>query len=136
MTAQAPGIGQQVTWVYTADLDGTCAFYADVLGLAQVLDQRSCRIYRACDNAFLGVCRARPGRRVEPEGVVITLVTDRVDDWYRRLAARGVPLDAPPAVSEAFDVYSFFARDPNGYRIEFQTFRDPSWPAPATGGDR
>jgi catechol 2,3-dioxygenase-like lactoylglutathione lyase family enzyme len=123
-----PAIQQQVTWVYTSDPEGTCEFYADVLGLVQVLDQGSCRIYRTGQDAFLGVCRARPGRRVEPEGVVITLVTDRVDDWYQRLGVRGAPLEAPPSLSEAFNVYSFFTRDPNGYRIEFQTFRDPAWP--------
>jgi predicted enzyme related to lactoylglutathione lyase len=124
-------IQQQVTWVYTDDLDGTCEFYARSLGLALVLDQGSCRIYRTGADAFLGVCRSRPGRSVEPKGVVLTLVTNQVDDWYRRLSREGAPLDAPPALSEAFNVYSFFTRDPNGYRIEFQSFRDPAWPGPA-----
>lgn len=126
----APGIQQQVTWVYTGDLDGTCAFYAGALALAQVLDQGTCRIFRAAPDAFIGVCRARPGREVQPAGVVITLVSDDVDGWYRRLRDAGVTLEGPPALSEAFNVYSFFARDPNGYRIEFQTFRDPAWPVP------
>ena len=126
-----PGIQQQVTWVYCDDLDGACAFYAEVLGLTLVLDQGSCRIFRAAPDAFIGVCRSRPGRRVEPQGVVLTLVTDRVDAWYARLAELGVPTEAPPRLSEAFNVYSFFTRDPSGYRIEFQSFRDPVWPEPA-----
>ena len=91
--AAPPRVQQQVTWVYTHDLDDTSAFYAQVLGLEQVLDQGSCRIYRTGPDAFLGVCRSRPGRLVEPEGVVITLVTDQVDEWYQWLSDRGAPLD-------------------------------------------
>lgn len=123
-----PAVAQQVTWVYTDDLAGTARFYSETLALQQVLDQGACRIFRTGDSSFLGVCQVRPGREVEPRGVVITLVTDDVDGWYARLDGLGVPVDAPPRRSEAFNVYAFFARDPNGYRIEFQRFLDPAWP--------
>lgn len=125
-----PAIEQVVTWVYTDDLDATAAFYGEVLGLEPVLDQGACRVFRAAGDAFLGVCRARPGRQVEPAGVVITLVSPAVDACYERLREHGVALDGAPAHSEQFNVYSFFARDPSGYRIEFQQFLDPSWPTP------
>ena len=35
--------------------------------------------------------------------------------------------DVPPELSEKFNVYGFFLRDPNGYLLEFQTFLDPRW---------
>jgi catechol 2,3-dioxygenase-like lactoylglutathione lyase family enzyme len=124
----APAVRQGVTWVYTEDLDATCRFYGEALGLAQVLDQGGCRIFRMGGGAFLGVCRVRPGRQVEPNGVVITFVTDDVDGWHRHLLARGVAPEGAPKRSEAFNVYCFFVRDPNGYLLEFQTFLDPSWP--------
>ena len=126
----SPVIQQQVTWVYTHDLARTTTFYASTLGLERVLDQGSCHIYRSAPNAFVGVCQVRPGREVEPRGVVITLVTPEVDAWYQRLRGMGVHLEGPPRHSEPFNVYAFFARDPNGYRIEFQTFLDPAWPEP------
>jgi catechol 2,3-dioxygenase-like lactoylglutathione lyase family enzyme len=122
-----PPINQSVTWVYTNDLDGTCDFYAGKLGLAQVLDQGQCRIYQMGPTGFLGVCRVRPGREKEPKGVVITFVTDDVDGWHAHLLARGVTPEGLPKHSEAFNVYAFFALDPNGYRLEFQNFHDPSW---------
>lgn len=122
-----PAIAQSVTWVYTEDLDATCGFYADRLGLAQVLDQGQCRIFRMGPTGFLGVCRVRPGREVEPRGGVITFVTDDVDGWYAHLLAQGVTPEGPPAFSAQFNVYAFFVRDPNGYRLEFQSFRDPAW---------
>jgi catechol 2,3-dioxygenase-like lactoylglutathione lyase family enzyme len=108
-----PPIDQGITWVYTEDLDGTCRFYGETLGLTEVHDQGLCRIFRLAPTAFLGVCRVRPGRFVEPKGVVITFVTPAVDAWHARLTAAGV--------------YCFFARDPNGYLVEFQTFLDPGW---------
>ena len=126
---ERPPIEQFVTWVYTEDLPGTATFYAEVLGLELVLDQGACRIFRAAPDAFLGVCRARPGRYVEPKGVVLTLVSQSVDAWYAYLCAREVALEGPPEHSEQFNVYCFFARDPNGYLIEFQRFLNPDWPA-------
>lgn len=123
-----PPIEQSVTWIYTDDLDGTCRFYGTTLGLHQVLDQGGCRIFRQSASSFLGVCRVRPGRHSEPKGVVITFVTPDVDGWHRHLIAQGVTPDGVPTYSEAFNVYCFFARDPNGYLLEFQTFRDPAWP--------
>ena len=85
--ATRPAIDQMVTWVYTQDLPGTATFYAETLGLEMVLDQGSCRIYRTAAEAFLGVCHARPGRHVEPRGVVLTLVSDEVGDDERPISA-------------------------------------------------
>ena len=50
------------------------------------------------------------------------LVSDDVDGWHARLTAAGAEIDGPPHVLEQFGIYTFFARDPNGYRIEFQKF--------------
>lgn len=102
-------------------------FYAARLGLTQVFDQGLCRLYRWSPTGFLGVCQVRPGRHVEPKGVVITLVTPDVDGWYRHVLDRGIDVEGPPQLSAQFNVYSFFVRDPNGYKLEFQTFRDPRW---------
>ena len=60
--------------------------------------------------------------------MVLTFVTDHVDDWYERLKAGGAALEGPPEKSEKFQVYCFFAHDPEGYRIEFQRFLNPRWP--------
>jgi predicted enzyme related to lactoylglutathione lyase len=124
-----PRIQQQVTWIYTPDLVATAPFYDTTLGLQLVLDQGACRIYRTGESSFLGLCNTRPGREAEPRGMVLTLVTADVDAWYARLLGAGVQLQSAPQRSEQFNVYSFFVSDPNGYRIEFQQFLDPAWPA-------
>ena len=123
---------QQVTFLYTADLQTTADFYANALGLPLVLDQGGCRIYRVAADAFVGFCsHSSAGERNDTSGVVLTLVTDEVDRWYEHLLARGVAFDKPPAHNSTYNIYHCFFRDPNGYLIEIQRFLDPAWPRPA-----
>ncbi len=122
-------ITQQVTFLTCRDLDAASAFYGGVLGLPLVLDQGPCRIYRAAGEAFVGICLAG-ARPVATEGVILTLVTPEVDSWYQELARREVTLEGPPAVNPTYNIYNFFARDPDGHLVEFQKFLDPAWPEP------
>lgn len=117
-----------ITWVYTSDLAGTAKFYAETIGLAVAMEQKGTSIFHVGRDGFLGVCTVRPGRSIEPKGVVITLVVDDVDAWYERLTSAGLRMQKPLENPE-FDIYHFFATDPNGYLLEFQTFRDPRWRA-------
>ena len=121
------GFDQQVTFLYTADLQAAAGFYASVLGLSQVLDQGMCRIFSITAEAFVGVCHD-PERAVVRDGMILTLVTDDVDGWYRRLSDAGVDFEREPTYNARFDVYHCFLRDPDGHLIEIQQFRDPSWP--------
>ena len=75
---------QFVSFILVEDLERSCAFYADILGLKMVLDQGACRIHQVAPNSFLGICahRAPPEDR---SGVILTLVSDAVDDWYEHL---------------------------------------------------
>ena len=127
--AARPAIEQQVTFLYTRDLDATHAFYTEVLGLPMVLDQGVCRIYRVGSDAFVGFCRRGQGT-VQTDDVIVTLVSAEVDAWYARLLAHGVAIEKPPTFNAAYNIYHLFVRDPNGYLLEIQTFRDPAWPAP------
>jgi catechol 2,3-dioxygenase-like lactoylglutathione lyase family enzyme len=123
-----PPIEQQVTFLYVEDLEVSARFYGELIGLEQVLDQGACRIFRVAGEGFLGLCTSR-ARAVVPEGVTVTFVTPEVDRWHDRLAAAGVAIEAPPAENARFRIYNFFARDPDGYLLEFQRFLDPAWPA-------
>ena len=126
-----PAIDQQVTFLTCADLEASSAFYREVLGLARVLDQGGCHIFRVAGEAFLGVCRRRAGRALQTGGVVVTFVTRDVDGWYRHLTRHGIVTEGAPAENRDYAIYNFFARDPDGYLIEFQSFLTEKWPAPA-----
>lgn len=121
---------QAVTFVYTDDLDASASFYGDILGLELVLDQGACRIFRIAPEAYLGVCR-RGRRAPQPDGVIVTLVTDDVDGWHDRLTTRGVVFEGPPRDNDDFRIRHCFLRDPAGYLLEIQRFDDPAWPRPA-----
>lgn len=131
-----PPFEQFVTFLYTADLTTTAAFYEQILGLKLVLDQGSCRIYQVSAAAFLGFCQR--GTAVDREtatdqsGVIVTLVSHHVDEWYRYLQAHDVSIEKPPTLYEKFNIYHLFIRDPNGYLVEIQTFLDPAWPSATT----
>lgn len=123
-----PSIDQQITFFPTEELAATAYFYEEVLQLPLVLDQGNCLIYRVSGGAFVGFCeRAAPG---EPSDLIFTLVTQEVDAWHGYLAGQGIPIEMPPTLNPQYNIYQMFVRDPNGYLIEIQTFRDPAWPAP------
>jgi catechol 2,3-dioxygenase-like lactoylglutathione lyase family enzyme len=120
-----PAFAEQITFLFVEDLERSHAFYGGVLALPLALDQGTCRIYRVCGGAYLGVCE-RPGR-VEPEGIIVTLVTGDVEGWHRRLTGGGVPVVRPPGRSDEYRVFHAFYRDPDGYLVETQRFLDPAW---------
>ena len=119
----------QITFLYTRDLTATSTFYERVLGLPLVVDQGDCRIYRVTDESYVGFCQRQEAPE-EPQGVILTLVTDEVDLWAQRLRERGVELEKAPAANPRYGIYHCFLRDPNGYLIEIQRFDDPEWSGP------
>lgn len=127
-----PTLDQQVTFLFTGDLEQTTAFYEGILGLPQVLDQGSCRIYQVGESAFLGFCEHLDP--MAPSGVILTLVSQQVDDWATYLHQKGIVLEKEPTLNKRFNIYHLFLRDPNGYLVEIQRFLDPSWPAADRAG--
>ena len=123
MTNHDTNINAQISWVYTQDLDSTAEFYRWTLGLECSRDEGDARLFKTAAGAFIGVCKAFADRVVEPEGGMISMVTDDVDAWYRRLIDNGLVIESPPRRLEQFGIYSFFIKDPNGYVIEFQQFQ-------------
>ncbi len=123
---------QQVTFLPVADLERSHGFYAGVLGLELVLDQGTCRIYRAAGDAFLGVCRRDDA--APADGMILTLVAHDVDGWHEHLSQAGVEVTKPPSYNADYDIYHCFVRDPDGHVVEIQQFRDPGWPAPLAAG--
>jgi catechol 2,3-dioxygenase-like lactoylglutathione lyase family enzyme len=126
-------IEQSMTFLYSDDLEAHAAFYRDVLELEQVLDQGVCRVFRVSDTSFLGVCN-KADRPRGTKGMMFTFLCDDVEAMYKALLAKGVVFDAPPDMRGGKTVYSAFFRDPVGYWLEIQEFRDPRWPYPAKRG--
>lgn len=123
----------QITFFYTDNLARTAEWYERVLGLELAVDQGKCRIYRVAGQSFLGFCQ-RDAVGINHDDVILTFVTDDVDGWYDRLRGHRAILSGEPEESAEYGIYHFFARDPNGYRLEFQRFLSPQARQACQGG--
>ncbi|WP_436930282.1 VOC family protein [Halosimplex halobium] len=109
-----------IVFFRTEDEARAVAFYRERVGAETWLEQDGCTILRHGDLKF-GFC----GREETDDCGILTFYYDdreRVDAMYERLddCARG-----PPETNEQYDIYQFFADDPDGRTVEFQTFLHP-----------
>lgn len=107
-----------LVFLFVDDLERSAAFYRS-LGLELLVDQGSCRIFGVAGTMMVGLCG---GRVPSPDGVIFTLVTDRVEEVCADLAGRGVVFEQLPRYSERYDITHAFLRDPDGYLVEIQRF--------------
>ena len=115
----------QITFCCTQDLAATARFYEEIMGLPLALDQETCRIYRVAGDSYVGFCERADTTRAD--GIILTLVTDDVDGWHRRLSAEEVPCEKAPVYNATYKICQSLFRDPNGDLIEVQRFEDPRW---------
>lgn len=119
----APAIDGQITFLYATDTEACWRFWGEVVGLALVVDQGRCRVYRVAGETMVGVCRAAGPRAGPPRGegtVVFSLIASDVDGWYAKLAAAGATILDPPRRDPKFGLYRMFAADPAGNILEVQ----------------
>lgn len=121
-----PPITDSVVFTYTDDLAASSRFFRETMELEFVVDQGPCHIFRLSPTSYLGVCNL-PDRPRANGGVTITIVSSDVDGWHKFLTGKGLKYVAAPRESARFKVYSSLFLDPNGYRIEIQSFLDPNW---------
>jgi catechol 2,3-dioxygenase-like lactoylglutathione lyase family enzyme len=104
----------------TKNLEAVTDFYTARMGMTVWLDQGGCVILRS-GNLLLGFCLAEAS---ETEGVITYFYKTRqeVDGRYRAFTdiARGQPRE-----NQKYRIYQFFAEDPEGRTLEFQSFLDP-----------
>lgn len=106
------------------DLSASRDFYERDLGLRLARDQTTCLIFQVAGQGYVGFCQ-HEGDLPQHAGLILTFVTDAVDEVYRALRQRNVETEAPPRLNEQHGIYHFFARDPDGYRVEVQRFSEP-----------
>ncbi|NIS72725.1 MAG: VOC family protein [Proteobacteria bacterium] len=116
----------QITLLYFRNIEKAYQFYENILGLKLKIDQGYGRIYEVSGNAFLGVIDEKRGFLQAGYGksVMISLITDEVDQWYQTLEEKGVKLLSKPLTKEDIGIRSFLFEDPEGYILEIQKFLD------------
>lgn len=101
----------------TSDLGAMKSFYQTRLDLNMWLDQGGCAILQH-GNLLLGFCE-QDGNPFKGFITLFYETRQEVDAVYQDL--QDIAEDAPKE-NEAYRIYHFFARDPEGRRLEFQTF--------------
>ena len=96
--------------------DEVVEFYRG-LGAEVWLEQPDCTILRAGDFRF-GFCAREDA---DTEGIVTFVFEDRagVDNAYEGMKDSA---DGEPRYNERYEIYQFFAEDPEGRTVEFQSF--------------
>ena len=100
----------------TQILDELVAFYTD-LGASVWLEQPDCTILRVGGFRF-GFCERADA---ESDGGLTLVVDSRaaVDELYERLSNVA---DGEPRYNDRYEIYQFFATDPEGRTVEVQVF--------------
>lgn len=119
------GISATNLFLYYKDLPRARDFYHLLLGLEIVSDYGFAVTLRISQDAFVTLVDAAVGRHTaeEPKTVAIALLTDQLPEWYTYLQAHNVQIkyEYKPKTNNAHD--GFVAVDPEGYLLEFETFK-------------
>jgi catechol 2,3-dioxygenase-like lactoylglutathione lyase family enzyme len=119
------GIQATNIFLYYSDLEQATLFYGDVLGMELLSDYEFAKTYRAAPDALITLVDAALGRHKaeEPKTVAIALLTDQLPEWYAYLQEKEVEIKYTykPKENNAHD--GFVAVDPEGYLLEFETFK-------------
>jgi len=122
------GIQATNLFLYYKDLDAATKFYTETLGLELLSDYTMAKILRITSDSYLILVDATKGMHTaqEPKTVALALLTNQLKEWYDHLKSKGVKIkyDYKPKEGGAHD--GFVAIDPEGYLLEFETFKQHS----------
>lgn len=106
-----------IVFFRTEHLEEVVAFYGDRVGAEVWLEQPDCTILRA-GGLRVGFCDRE---EADTDGIVTFVVESRVavDDHYSDLSDVA---EDEPHYNEKYEIYQFFAADPEGRTVEVQTF--------------
>lgn len=110
-----------IVFMKTNDLEQVDDFYRNKLGCQLWLNQGACRIYKAGEFLF-GFCQHLQ-TSIDENTILTFFFEDRkeVDKFYVIMKDTAESL---PSLNRKFQIYNFFAKDPEGRKLEFQTFEN------------
>ena len=112
-----------ILFLKTVDLKKTKDFYVREIGMTIWLEQKNISLLKH-GNLILGMHETG---EVERFGLITFFYPTReeVDGMYKKLRDRAVHA---PRVNDQYNIYHFFAEDPEGRKLEFQAFLHPLEP--------
>lgn len=101
----------------TKELKNIVSFYTDKLGMKIWDDQGKCKIL-SNGNLILGFCESETSEK-EAMFTFFYPEKEKVDEMYEKLKDIST---VKPRKNPDFNIYQFFAKDPEGRNLEFQCF--------------
>ena len=122
-TIQPPAIKENTIMFYYKDLAAVVPFYEKTLGLTKTFDEDWVKIFQLTPGSSIGLVQEGETsfhRAQADNAVMLSIVTDDVDAWYRRLkATEGIVFLKEIYNNENVPIRAFLVADPGGYSIEF-----------------
>lgn len=113
-----------IVFYVTSNLERISRFYLDEVECTLWLDQGGCRIFQF-GNMLFGFCE-RDGS--DEKGALLTFFYENQSEVDRAYEKFKEAAENPPQENPTYRIYHFYAKDPDGRRIEFQHFLDPVTP--------
>ena len=117
-----PAIASGVPFFYYRDLPAAADWYEHKLGLERTTDEGWVVIFRLTPTSYIGLVNATDGtlHPAVKKGAMLSIETDALDAWYRRLKATdGIDMVSGIEDGAKGMIDKFIVRDPGGYLIEF-----------------
>ncbi|WP_224447079.1 VOC family protein [Haloprofundus salilacus] len=100
--------------------DEVVEFYVETVGAAVWLEQTDCTVLKH-GNMLFGFCDRE---RTDDCGILTFVYDSRADVDEMHVVVDDAAREEPHE-NEAYEIYQFFADDPDGRSVEFQTFLHP-----------
>jgi hypothetical protein len=116
-------IKENILMLYYKDISLVVPFYEETLGLARTYNDDWVKIYQITPTSSVALVQEGEGsfhRAQADNAVMLSIVTEQVDDWYRRLKRdEGIKFLKDIYNNEHAPIRAFLVEDPGGYSIEF-----------------
>lgn len=113
-------IQKLITFLPTTDLETTTRFYQVNFDLALFMDQGDCKIFKICENAYLGFCQRE--FEIIKGKILLTFIVEDVEKMHKYYSEKPNLIVSNITRNEKYNIIHFFITDPNGYLIEIQRF--------------
>ena len=122
-TGAAFSIEENILMLYYKDISRVVSFYEETLGLTKTFNEDWVKIYQITPTSYVALVQEGEGsfhRAKADNAVMLSIVTEQVDDWYGRLKSdEGVKFLKDIYNNEHATIRAFLVEDPGGYSIEF-----------------
>ena len=116
-----------ITFFDYKDLKRATDFYQNIMGFNLIHDQKWAKIFQIVENSYVGCVDGNVGyhRPSKEKPVMLTLVVDDPDEWYRHFQKHSIKTINEPHDDKDLNLRIFLLYDPEGYVIEIQKFYQP-----------